>query len=484
MESKENKNIIINSPVPVTINEMKKIITQMEKGICQIGTEKNICTGFFCSISYNNKQFKFLLTSNKINEELKDNYIIRVSIQDGKEIKIIHLKNKKIYTSKKYGITIIEINSEIDKIDEYLEIDENIFDEKFKNTKNIYMLQYSKDNKSSVSYGILDNIKNQYNIIHHCYIKNGSLGSPILNLSNKKVIGINIENRKKYKFNKGIFIKYPINEYLNINERKEVNIIKMEIKISKEDINKHIYFLDNSYRRDHLKELNESNVELYINNKKYKYQKYFKPEKEGIYIIKIKLKDNIKDCSFMFEGKNIENIDLSSFDTKNITNMSNMFNGCSNLMKLDLSSFNTKNVTNMSFMFNGCSNLEKLDISSFDTKNVTNMSNMFECCSNLKNLHLSSFDTKKVKNMSYMLSCCSNLKNLDLSSFDTKNVANMSSMLSVCYNFTIFAFLHSFLLYCIVFFHFHIVFFFFHLLRIVSIFFVLVSIQYLDIFLP
>ena len=240
MEKKENKNIIINTPLPSTINyfnlkvkEMKKIISQMEKCICIFGNGKNICTGFFCSLSYNNKKFKFLISSNKINEEIKDNYLIQVISKDGKEIKIIHLKNKKIYTSKKYGITIIEINSEIDKIDEYLKIDENIFDENLKVNKNIYMLQYSKDNKSSVSYGILDNIKNQYNIIHHCYIKNGSLGSPILNLLNKKVIGINIENGENSIFNKGIFIKYPINEYINnINERK-VNIIKMEIKISK-----------------------------------------------------------------------------------------------------------------------------------------------------------------------------------------------------------------------------------------------------------
>ena len=39
---------------------------------------------------------------------------------------------------------------------------------------------------------------------------------------------------------------------------------------------------------DNLKELNELNTELYINNKKYKYKKYFIPEKEGIYSILLK----------------------------------------------------------------------------------------------------------------------------------------------------------------------------------------------------
>jgi len=40
--------------------------------------------------------------------------------------------------------------------------------------------------------------------------------------------------------------------------------------------------------------------------------------------------------------------------------MSGMFKGCSNLTKIDLSSFDTKNVTNMSSMFKGCSNLTKI----------------------------------------------------------------------------------------------------------------------------
>ena len=45
-------------------------------------------------------------------------------------------------------------------------------------------------------------------------------------------------------------------------------------------------------------------------------------------------------------------------------------------------------------MFFGCSNLTNIDLSSFDTKNVTNMSYMLSYCSNLTNIDLSSFDTK------------------------------------------------------------------------------------------
>ena len=55
-----------------------------------------------------------------------------------------------------------------------------------------------------------------------------------------------------------------------------------------------------------------------------------------------------------------------------------MFANCSNLETIDLSSFDTKNVEHMYSMFKSCSNLETIDLSSFDTKKVINMSEMFE----------------------------------------------------------------------------------------------------------
>jgi len=141
----------------------------------------------------------------------------------------------------------------------------------------------------------------------------------------------------------------------------------MIIEIDQYDINKDIYFLDNSngyiddkgieHYHDNLKELNESNTELYINNKKVKYKKYFKPKKEGIYEIILKFYISIKDRSFIFyKCFYIENIDFISFDTTIVNNMSYMFFGCRPLKSLpDISDRNTINVNDMSYMFSGCS---------------------------------------------------------------------------------------------------------------------------------
>lgn len=44
-------------------------------------------------------------------------------------------------------------------------------------------------------------------------------------------------------------------------------------------------------------------------------------------------------------------------------------------------------------------NCLSLDLSNFDTSNVTNMNNMFICCKYLTSLDLSNFDTSNVINM-------------------------------------------------------------------------------------
>ena len=142
---------------------------------------------------------------------------------------------------------------------------------------------------------------------------------------------------------------------------------------------------------------------------------------------------NVINMSHMFCGcGNLESIDLSSFNTKNVINMNSMFYKCESLTSLNLSSFNTVKVTDMSNMFSfSCRYLDSLNLSSFNTSNVTNMSRMFKYCS-LKSLNLSSFNTVKVTDMSEMFSSCEYLKSIDLSSFNTSNVTDMSHMFRRC----------------------------------------------------
>jgi len=281
--------------------------------------------------------------------------------------------------------------------------------------------------------------KIENNIIYHrVATEHGSSGAPILNLDTLKVIGIHQSYDNEENYNQGIILKESIKNF-----NKENNKIKLTLEIDKYDIGKKIYFLQNKdgFKKYHfdvdVPKLNRDNIVVLIDGEICRYENYYKFPIEGIYNVTIYINYILKDCTALFcDCKNIIDIDLSSFDTKNVTNMSYMFLGCSKLTNLNLSSFDTKNVTNMSKMFCCCSKLTNLNLSSFDTKNVTDMNWMFFYCWNLTNLNLSSFDTKNVKNMSEMFSYCRNLTNLNLSSFDTKNVTNMSWMFYECSNLT------------------------------------------------
>ena len=135
---------------------------------------------------------------------------------------------------------------------------------------------------------------------------------------------------------------------------------------------------------------------------------------------------NVTDMSLMFQNcSNLLSIDVSKFNTAKVINMEHMFMGCSALTSLDLNNFNTANVTNMGMMFFGCSGLSLLNVSSFNTANVTNMYGMFDGCSSLTSLDVSSFNTANVTNIQLMFSECGKLTSLDLSSFNTANVTNM-----------------------------------------------------------
>ena len=129
----------------------------------------------------------------------------------------------------------------------------------------------------------------------------------------------------------------------------------------------------------------------------------------------------------------LTSLDVTNFNTAEVTNMSSMFASCSSLTSLDVTKFNTVNVTNMSKMFYDCVALLSLDVTNFNTANVTNMSYMFFCCSELTSLYLTNFNTEKVTDMENMFFDCSSLTTIYASSkFVTTQVSNSSGMFWYC----------------------------------------------------
>lgn len=144
---------------------------------------------------------------------------------------------------------------------------------------------------------------------------------------------------------------------------------------------------------------------------------------------------SVTDLNATFKGcERLTELDLSGSNSENVKEMNEMFYGCRALSKLDLTDFKTGQVTTMENMFCDCSTLETLDVSSFNTENVTTMLGMFNNCSSLRSLDLPGFNTANVTQMSSMFKKCSSLRSLDLSSFNTRKVAYMQDMFQGCTN--------------------------------------------------
>ena len=208
----------------------------------------------------------------------------------------------------------------------------------------------------------------------------------------------------------------------------------------------------------------------------------------------IKLKDNIRDISYIFAGcdklssdelnrnlstwklsgdldisdafrncPSLERIDMDAFrncnitklstlfssDTKlkNITNIGNMniskadgisyvFSNCSTLTQLDLSNWDTRNVQYMIGTFSGCTNLTEINCSGWNTSKVYNMRAAFYNCKSLQTLPVRDWDSRSVMYMDNAFAYCESLTNLDVSKWDTSKVVELTNVFYHCSSIT------------------------------------------------
>ena len=104
--------------------------------------------------------------------------------------------------------------------------------------------------------------------------------------------------------------------------------------------------------------------------------------------IKVYNEITLPDYTIEYDGSLLKTLDVSHFDTSQVTNMSKMFENCYYLTSLDLSNFDTSKVTDMSYMFNGCSKLTYLDLSKWNTSRANKMSYMFSSCTSLRTIKI------------------------------------------------------------------------------------------------
>ena len=485
---------------PQTGVPLDKMI-EKSRAICKIILKETNqdATGFFMEIY---PSFQCLLTNyHVISQEMVDaDRVIEIVNDSGIKMEINLNKNERYIRCFKdpIDITVIQIKK-TDHIIKYYNVLE--YDLTYKNKKNnyraVYILQHRLGNPLENARGKIIEISD-FQFSHSIDTDRGSSGSPILLLYNSKVIGIHKSGDIKNNINYGTFIEAILNEInkdikngliKNIDlelinnffssdnrncKKHKSNYIIAEIYINIQKINKDVLII-NSYeemqRNSRYQDFNEDlknekdikDCEIQIDEEKIDFSYYHKFPKVGIYKIKYSFKNALTNTNYMFyKCSSLISIDLSHFNTENITDMRLMFFQCKLLRNINLSNINTQNLIYMSGIFSFCYSLKNLDLSNFNTENVKDMNGlfirdislesvnlrnfntintidmslMFCGCYFLKNLDLSNFNTQNVKYMKFMFGDCPQLKNIDLSNFNTQNLMDAEGMFTRCYELT------------------------------------------------
>ena len=137
----------------------------------------------------------------------------------------------------------------------------------------------------------------------------------------------------------------------------------------------------------------------------------------------------VKSTASWFRGfNNLTTIEgISNLNTSAVTDMSEMFAGNFSLQSLDLTSFDTQNVTNTGYMFSFCEKLETLKLG-FSLPKVTNMENMFYRCGSLKTIDMADVGGYDVTNTYGMFEGCKSLTTLHIDNFSPNNVRRYANM--------------------------------------------------------
>lgn len=173
------------------------------------------------------------------------------------------------------------------------------------------------------------------------------------------------------------------------------------------------------------------------------------------------------NCTALTSIDSPTHVDLSGWDLRKATTVSQMFWNCNNVTKFDLSNWQLGSPSGLGNLFSSshgnmkvveldlsnwrvesadlsslCTTMKSLttvNISNLECETLTSTSNMFYNCSSLTDsgLNISNWKIKSgTCNMSYMFYGCSSLTSIDLNSWDFNptRISSMNSMFSGCKN--------------------------------------------------
>ena len=260
---------------------------------------KDICIKLSNKINLNINSLIFLYGGNQLNLDKTFNEITKenkINILVYKTENETYIKNGRILNNKiiddiillnnNINYTLIGLKSQI----------ENIMNDLI-NKKDIMYINSQLKNINILINNINEDIKknnNQLNQLKMNYISNNNTN---INNTNNNII----ENK---------------NEIICIYDKQdeEINLLH--------DYNKNINNWNEVFKKSYLEgknNINEKNIEIYINNKRIKFDYKYKSKEKGEIKVKFIFNKLLTSTSYMFyECSSLKSIDLSSFNTSNV----------------------------------------------------------------------------------------------------------------------------------------------------------------------
>lgn len=159
--------------------------------------------------------------------------------------------------------------------------------------------------------------------------------------------------------------------------------------------------------------------------------------KENLTEFTIDKMPTLKDLSYAFhECTNLTTANISTSLIDYVTDLTSMFHDCRSLTSVTFpSTFNTKRVKTMANMFRGCVNLTSCDISNLDTTRCTSYENMFYDCTKLTDITFgTNWSFKRVASLDYMFFNCRSLTSVTFADIDNHTTSSVTNYLNMFYN--------------------------------------------------
>lgn len=195
---------------------------------------------------------------------------------------------------------------------------------------------------------------------------------------------VNINNKNRIYVEKDIQLCNAVKQVYKENEPLDlthIDVSGLDLKSKKNVFQE--FFYDNNFTKASSIDISGwdlSNANLY--------GMFSYLETKEIILDDINTKGVINMQSMFLNSKNLIDISgIENLDVSSVSIMDSMFEYCKNIKKLDLSNWNTKQLTSANLMFYGDDNLTEVNIKGWDLNNLKKIRFMFAFCRSLEHVY-------------------------------------------------------------------------------------------------